>query len=64
MEEKSPKVTKPSQADRESAARISDMENAIARLTTNDHASRQRRDKETQIRWGIRDFQRRFVSRS
>ena len=62
IEEKSPKVYEAiREADRESAARLSGHGNAIAQAYNHMIMPlANRRDKLTQIRWGIRDFQRRF----
>ena len=62
IEEKSPKVYEAiREADRDSAARLSGHGNAIAQAYNHMIMPlANRRDKLTQIRWGIRDFQRRF----
>jgi alpha-amylase/alpha-mannosidase (GH57 family) len=62
IEEKAPKVYEAiRQADRDSAAHLSGHGNAVAQAYNHMIMPLgNRRDKATQIRWGIRDFQHRF----
>jgi alpha-amylase/alpha-mannosidase (GH57 family) len=62
IEEKAPRVYEAiRQADRDSAARLSGHGNAVAQAYNHMIMPLgNRRDKATQIRWGVRDFQHRF----